>query len=256
MLQVIFWKTEIPLKFPSLECDYDLIKHVGKKLLHWKISNDLNDDWDVRWTDSNVPIDALAKMKPYQKVNHFPGMHFIARKNNLARNLMKMKKVFPESYKFFPKTYLLPNDYQEFKNSFLKNRKNQTYIIKPEAESQGKGIFLTKTWENINPQDHYVAQKYMPNPYLIDGLKFDLRIYVLVGGCDPLRIYLYKEGLGRFATEAYHTPNQDNLTNMCMHLTNYAINKENPNFIFNDSSHADSVGHKKSLKAVLQVINK
>jgi len=165
-----------------------------------------------------------------------------------------MKKVFPESFKFFPKTYLLPNDYQEFKNLFLQNRKTQTYIIKPEAESQGKGIFLTKSWENINPKDHYVAQKYLPNPYLIDGLKFDLRLYVLVGGCDPLRIYLFKDGLGRFATEPYCTPEDDNLTNMCMHLTNYAINKENPNFIFNDSSHADNVGHKKSLKAVFQIL--
>lgn len=40
-------------------------------------------------------------------------------------------------------------------------------------------------------------------PYLIDNLKFDLRIYILLAGCDPLRIYLYKEGLGRFATVPY-----------------------------------------------------
>lgn len=75
----------------------------------------------------------------------------------------------------------------------------------------------------------------MHKPYLIDGLKFDLRIYVLVTGIDPLRIFVYEEGLARFATEPYKAPRSDNLDNRFMHLTNYAVNKDHPNFIFNES---------------------
>jgi len=46
----------------------------------------------------------------------------------------------------------------------------------------------------------------MHKPYLIDGLKFDMRIYVLVAGIDPLRIFVYEEGLARLSTEEYRPP--------------------------------------------------
>ena len=42
-------------------------------------------------------------------------MYQLARKNNLGRNLMRMKKFFPKEYNFFPKTYLLPTEYGELK---------------------------------------------------------------------------------------------------------------------------------------------
>lgn len=50
-----------------------------------------------------------------------------------------------------------------------------------------------------------------PQPFLIDGFKFDMRIYVLLTSCDPLRIFMYEEGLARFATMPYVEPNHSNL---------------------------------------------
>jgi len=222
--------------------------------MRWTLSDKPGDGWDICWIDKTVPVETLAKMLPYQKINHFPGILNIARKNTLGKNLMKMKKLFPVNFKFFPKTYLLPSDYQDFARQFSKSDNPKTFILKPEAGSQGKGIFLTKKLDGITKQDRYVAQEYLQDPYLIDGLKFDMRLYVLLAGCDPLRIYLHKQGLGRFATEQYIIPTDENMENVCMHLTNYAINKDSPNFVFNDCSEADDVGHKKGLGAVFKVI--
>eukprot|EP00826_Nyctotherus_ovalis_P024158 TRINITY_DN1870_c0_g3_i2.p1 TRINITY_DN1870_c0_g3~~TRINITY_DN1870_c0_g3_i2.p1 ORF type:complete len:618 (-),score=184.58 TRINITY_DN1870_c0_g3_i2:208-1884(-) len=181
-------------------------------------------------------------------------MGSIARKNNLGKNLMRMSRLFPKEYSFFPPTWLLPFEWTEFRNQF-NSKKCKTFIVKPEALSQGKGIFLTRTWKDLDPEEHYVVQRYIHKPYLIDGLKFDLRIYVLVYGCDPLRIFIFREGLARLATDPYVPPNNSNLADFFMHLTNYAINKNNDEFIFNNDPDKADVGHKRSLEFVWRHID-
>lgn len=85
---------------------------------------------------------------------------------------------------------------------------------------------------------------------LIDNLKFDLRIYVLLFGVDPLRIYMYKDGIARFATEEYEAPEKVNLSNLFMHLTNYAINKKHAGFHTGNQYDIEDRGHKRSLHAI------
>ena len=149
-----------------------------------------------------------------------------------------MKKEFPEEYEFFPETYLLPYEMADLKKCYAatdkeleenlplpSNRKKinkkqsampiveeapkvepPIFIIKPECQSQGKGIWLTRRWEDVPAHDHVVAQEYIGKPYLIDNLKFDLRIYVLLYGINPLKIYVFEDGLARFATTPYQSP--------------------------------------------------
>ena len=93
--------------------------------------------------------------------------------------------------------------------------------------------------------------EYINNPLLFDGFKFDLRVYVVITSINPLRLYIYEDGLTRFATGKYN----NNLTgnkkqSKFTHLTNYSLNKFNPNFIANNDPNQDGVGSKWSLQAL------
>ena len=93
-----------------------------------------------------------------------------------------------------------------------------------------------------------VIQKYILKPFLIDGFKFDLRIYVLVTCMEPLRIFVYNEGLARFATEPYSEPKTKNFSSLYMHLTNYAINKNSEKFDKTEQ------GSKRSMSSVFKFL--
>lgn len=72
--------------------------------------------------------------------------------------------------------------------------------------------------------ERYVVQRYIPNPLLVGGKKFDLRIYVLVTSYSPLRVYLYREGFARFSGSRF-SMDARHMTNTYVHLTNVAVQK-------------------------------
>ncbi|CAK6442426.1 unnamed protein product [Pipistrellus nathusii] len=203
-----------------------------------------DEEWNVYWTDCSVSLERVMDMKRFQKINHFPGMTEICRKDLLARNLKRMQKIYPREYNIFPRTWCLPADYGDF-HACGRQRKTRTFICKPDSGCQGRGIFITRNPREIKIGEHMICQQYISKPFLIDGFKFDMRIYVLLTSCDPLRIFMYEEGLARFATMPYMEPNHSNLDDVCMHLTNYAINKHNENFVQDDA-----VGSKRKLSTL------
>ena len=56
----------------------------------------------------------------------------------------------------------------------------------------------TKEKQEVKKEDPIIVQSYIPNPLLIHGYKFDFRLYVLVTSINPLRVYLYKDGMVRW----------------------------------------------------------
>ena len=99
--------------------------------------------------------------------------------------------------------------------------------MKPTSRSQGKGIFLfnklnqVSQWENYSAEP-YIVQRYINDPLLIGGKKFDIRLYALVTSYSPLTIYFYRGGFARFTHRRY---DQTKIQNSQIHLTNVAIQK-------------------------------
>ena len=82
--------------------------------MEFHLTRKLKSDWDIGWHDGPVNIQFLKNMLPNQRVNHFPGIYNLARKNMLGRHLMRMQKLLPKDFDFFPTSYMLPHDYKDF----------------------------------------------------------------------------------------------------------------------------------------------
>ncbi|XP_016358297.1 tubulin polyglutamylase TTLL11 [Sinocyclocheilus anshuiensis] len=192
------------------------------------------------------------------QVNKFPGMIEMLRKINLSRAVRTMQELFPEEYNFYPRSWILPEEYQLFSSQIRLLKDNDstlkhTFIVKPDSGSQGDGIYLIRDPADLrvisgSQIKQAVVQEYIQKPLLIDKLKFDIRLYVLVRSLEPLEIYIAKEGLSRFCTEPYQEPSQKNLSHVFMHLTNYSLNVHSGNFVHSDSC---STGSKRTFSSVL-----
>ena len=177
-------------------------------------------------------------------------------KVSLFRQLMLMKQIFPTDFDFFPRTWMLPAQFHEFCNDVRqmlerKTKPKPTFIIKPSEGSQGEGIYLLRDPQqySLHSNRSHVAQDYLSNVLLIDGFKFDLRVYVVVKALDPLEVHICTEGLARFSTMPYENPTNKNLHETFMHLTNYSLNKRSSTF---NKSEKDDEGSKRKMTSVFR----
>ena len=113
--------------------------------------------------------------------------------------------------------------------------KSAIYIAKPLQGSQGDNIVLFKDIREISNKkyDDLVVQRYINNPFLLNGLKFDIRLYIIITGTNEglMHAFLADEGLVRFCTSEYKKACPSNFQKVYMHLANYSINKYSKDFV-------------------------
>mmetsp|Transcript_90330 Transcript_90330/g.254965 ORF Transcript_90330/g.254965 Transcript_90330/m.254965 type:complete len:443 (-) Transcript_90330:77-1405(-) len=249
--------------------DFDkhvIIANLDRRGWQRSFSEDDDEEWNFYWASvhsvrSIFNPEAGRRLGEHQIINHFPNHHELTRKDLMVRNIKRYRKECkklemqergdgpapiggPLPEEWVPTTFSLPSDYALFVEEFRKNP-NFSWIAKPTGKAQGRGIFLVsklqqlKKWANAQKtpfsqtplafREPYIISRYISDPLLVGGKKFDMRIYVLVTSYRPLKVYLYKAGFCRFCVEQYSTDVAE-FDNVFIHLTNVAIQKNNEDY--------------------------
>eukprot|EP01016_Furgasonia_blochmanni_P052304 TRINITY_DN8324_c0_g1_i1.p1 TRINITY_DN8324_c0_g1~~TRINITY_DN8324_c0_g1_i1.p1 ORF type:complete len:644 (+),score=179.94 TRINITY_DN8324_c0_g1_i1:2-1933(+) len=186
----------------------------------------------------------------HQMYGLIPGHGTISRKdlivgsvNNYSAQYADKPKCFTDK-EFFPKSYWLRNktecdQFFEYFNSDkykeLKAKQNIVFMSKQGLGAhRGLGVKIIDDAEEKELRNKYdsgkrcgeikantVLQTYIHNPLLVEGRKFDFRIYMLVASTDPFVVY-YHDGFLRVSLQEYKTDSGDK----AVHLTNTEFSKE------------------------------
>ncbi len=192
----------------------------------WKAGDTNN--WDTCWHTGMPARDVFANIRPGATINHIPGNNSLTVKSMLYATLSGALARAPTEQAramldFFPHSYLMPGDYHTLQREAFDNPQKR-WIIKPKRLSRGRGIRVLEDAGEVPFGEDWLVQDYLDRPHLLDGRKYVLRLYLLIASIEPLRVYLYRDGFVKLASEPYSTGDFDNLF---AHLTNPDVNATN-----------------------------
>ena len=125
---------------------------------------DWNIFWALPWTVKQIFNPQTGyRLGEMQILNHFPNHFELTRKDLMVKNIKRFRKEMEKENNpiaekddqggllymdIGPLTYTLPGDYNIFAEEF-KKYPNATWIMKPTARAQGKGIFLVNKLKQL-----------------------------------------------------------------------------------------------------------
>ncbi|HSX06062.1 MAG TPA: hypothetical protein VLF69_06380 [Candidatus Saccharimonadales bacterium] len=151
---------------------------------------------------------------------------YLTSKYRLAKMLTRADSIAKERghkalFNISPRTFVFPGDFQEWRAA-AHAEPNTIWISKPGDGARGEGIYLVTNVDAVKPEQNLVLQEYIANPHLLGGYKYTLRVFALVTSLDPLRAWIFPDGLTKMATQLF-TTDRASLDNLFIHLTNPGV---------------------------------
>lgn len=168
----------------------------------------------------------------YQKVSFFPESNI--NKDDLYKFYLNLRGKFPSDYNYMPEALINPQDSNKIKELFedYDFDINNLWVFQRAVNEDGGGVKFFKGYYQLDnartKNSSFLIKKYIKDPFLINKKKFNFRMYALVTGVNPLRIYLYEEGLILFNTYEYKL-NKEQLKNNSVHFLDDNWNNKNKN---------------------------
>ncbi|XP_048205948.1 inactive polyglycylase TTLL10 [Perognathus longimembris pacificus] len=224
----------------------------------WQRTQDgQREDYKLKWCEIKCKDSYSSFREGQQLLFQLPNNKLLTTKIGLLSALREHARIMSKTIKmqaglqsralkmedFFPETYRL--DIREERQAFFTLfDETQIWICKPTASNQGKGIFLIRSQEEIitlqaktqsieedpayrkmpfrMPQAR-VVQRYIHNPLLLEGKKFDVRSYLLIACAMPYMVF-FGHGYARLTLSLYDSASSD----LSGHLTNQFMQKKSP----------------------------
>jgi hypothetical protein len=135
-----------------------------------------------------------------------------------------------DAEKYIPKTWI-PQNQESIENFKAEYNSTKLYIMKKNIQQQKDIQLFNNEMDILNTcnqhaSDNYpyiVIQELLQNPYLVDGRKINLRVYVLaVKYNNEYRVYVYGDGFMYYTSERFVS----NSTKLSVNITTGYIDRE------------------------------
>ena len=176
----------------------------------------------------------------YFNTRDFYKWKYLKEKDELALFFQSNSAVLPDGLNV-PKGFILPKQVLDFQNFQSQCHVDKIFIAKETGLFGGQGITLHSRERSIPSNFTGVIQSYIENPLLVEGKKAHMRLYLIFLSYRPLQAYFWKNGIVRFAPEAY-LPKKGWLSNSAIHITNTALNQNHSNIKLLDNSEIEDDG--------------